>query len=184
MSANVHFGRRRRVVGGACLLSLVVVAWLSPHPTAAACWVPPVVAPVTDPYREPPCRWCAGNRGIEYRLAGNVAIRAAASGRVVFSGTVVGVHYVVIRLANGWRHTYGHLISTSIDVGDAVLAGRDIGRASDIFFFGLRISEDYRDPAPFIGVEWRRPRLVPLDGTPPRPAPPPRLRCPHLGTRR
>jgi murein DD-endopeptidase MepM/ murein hydrolase activator NlpD len=143
-----------------------------------------VVATVADPYREPPCPWCAGNRGIEYRLAGDVVIRVAASGRVVFSGTVAGDHYVVVQLANGWRHTYGHLTSPTVGVGDTVLAGGDIGRASDVLFFGLRIGDDYRDPAPFLGVERRRARLVPLDGSPPRPAPSPRLQCPQLGTAR
>ena len=184
MSGHVCFARRRRALVGALLASVAVVVGLPFRVTAAPCWVPPVVAMVADPYREPPCPWCAGNRGIEYRLAGSVAIRAAASGRVVFSGTVVGVHYIVIQLANGWRHTYGHLISTSIDVGDAVMAGRDIGRAADVFFFGLRVGDVYRDPAPFIGVERRRPRLIPADGTPPRPAPPPRLQCPQHGTPR
>jgi hypothetical protein len=105
---------------------------------------------------------------------------------VVFSGAVAGVRYLVIQLPNGWRHTYGRLTSTStsIDVGVAVLAGREIARADDTLFFGLRVGEDYRDPAPFIGVERRRPRLVPVDGTPPRPAPPSRLQCPQLGTGR
>ena len=39
---------------------------------AAPCWFPPVTGTVTDPYREPPCPWCAGNRGLDYRVGGDV----------------------------------------------------------------------------------------------------------------
>jgi murein DD-endopeptidase MepM/ murein hydrolase activator NlpD len=158
---------------------IVVCAVLASAPTAdaAQCWFPPVVGTVTDPYREPPCRWCAGNRGIDYRVGGDAVVRAAASGRVEFVGTVVDVDYVVVRLPNGWRHTYGQLASTSKRRGEAVLAGTPIGRVSGPFFFGLRIGDEYADPAPFIGELRGRPRLVPTDGTVARSAPPPQLKC-------
>jgi murein DD-endopeptidase MepM/ murein hydrolase activator NlpD len=144
---------------------------------AAPCWFPPVVGTVTDPYREPPCRWCAGNRGVDYQVGDDVAVRAAASGRVVFVGTVVDVRYVVVQTARGWRHTYGRLTSTTLLPGAVVLADGVVGRASGTFFFGLRIGDDYADPAPFIGALRTRARLIPLDGTPARPAPPARPRC-------
>jgi murein DD-endopeptidase MepM/ murein hydrolase activator NlpD len=132
---------------------------------------------VTDPFRAPPCTWCAGNRGLEYRVAGRTIVRAAASGRVVFAGSVAGVRYVVVQLPNGWRHTYGRLASTRLRIGDVVVANSVVGAVVDTFFFGLRIGDDYVDPAPNIGVMRTRPRLVPLDATPPRPAPPARLTC-------
>jgi murein DD-endopeptidase MepM/ murein hydrolase activator NlpD len=158
--------------------SLAVLAFAQAPPVnAAPCWFPPVVGTVTDPYREPPCRWCAGNRGIDYQVADDVVVHAAASGRVVFVGTVVDVRYVVIQLAQGWRHTYGQLVSTPLAAGDVVFAKGVVGRASEAFFFGLRIGDDYADPAPFIGTVPRRARLIPLDGTPARPAPPSRPRC-------
>ena len=181
MSAHTRPTRRSRLLVGAALsLCLTVNASTgrsSPAGLAAPCWFPPVVGTVTDPFREPPCPWCAGNRGLDYRVGGNVVVRAAAAGRVVFVGTVVDVRYVVIRLANGWRHTYGKLTSTSLGLGDVVLADGEVGRASGTFFFGLRIGDDYADPAPFIGERRGRPRLIPVDGTPPRPAPPARPRC-------
>jgi murein DD-endopeptidase MepM/ murein hydrolase activator NlpD len=136
-----------------------------------------VIGTIADPYREPACRWCAGHRGIDYLVGSDVLIRAAASGRGVFAGTVVDVRYVVIQLPSGWRHTYGQLSSSSLESGDVVLAGGAVGRASGRFFFGLRIGDDYADPAPFLGEIVGRRRLIPVDGTAPRAAPPPRLRC-------
>ncbi len=68
-------------------------------------------------------------------------------------------------------------VPTSVDTGDIVLAGGTIGRATDRFFFGLRIGDDYADPSPYIGAMRTRPRLVPIDATPPRPPPPARPTC-------
>ncbi len=181
MSARSQRSRLARVLVGTALTLFAVGA---PEPAAAApCWFPPVVGTVVDPFREPPCPWCAGNRGLEFRVAREAAVRAAASGRVVFVGTVVDVRYVVVQLANGWRHTYGHLGATALESGDVVLASGVIGSASGTFFFSLRIGDGYADPAPFIGKEYIRPRLVPIDATAPRPAPPARLRCPAVPTR-
>jgi murein DD-endopeptidase MepM/ murein hydrolase activator NlpD len=166
---------RRHLFVAVFAASIAVVPALPAY--SAPCWYPPVVGVVADPYREPPCPWCAGNRGIEYRVGSDVAVRAAAGGRVVFAGTVVDVRYVVIQLAGGWRHTYGQLASTPLALDDVVVANGVVGRASGAVFFGLRIGDDYADPAPFIGTLRGRPRLIPLDGTPARPAPPARPRC-------
>lgn len=166
------------------LFALIVAPVAARPAEAVPCWYPPIVAPVADPYREPPCPWCAGNRGLEYRVGRNVLVRAAASGRVEFVGAVADVRYVVVRLVNGWRHTYGHLTSTSITLGDPVVAGASIGRVTGTFFFGLRIGDDYADPAPFIGERRGRPRLIPLDGRPGRPSPSAHPRCPSSDERR
>jgi len=148
------------------------------HAAAAPpCWRPPVTGKVTDPFRRPPCVWCAGNRGLDYRVDGAVTVRAAAGGRVEFSGVVAGVRYVVVRLPNGWRHTYGQLSSTVLVGGRSIRAGSVVGEAIDSFFFGLRIGDDYADPAPHLGRLVGRRRLVPVDGSTSRPAPPPVLRC-------
>ena len=165
------------------LLALMLAPATSLAAEAAPCWLPPITAPVADPYREPACPWCAGNRGLEYRTGSNALVRAAASGRVEFAGDVAAVGYVVVRLANGWRHTYGHLTSISQRQGQVVLAGAPIGRVTGTFFFGLRKGDDYADPEPFIGELRRRPRLIPLDGRPGRPSPPARPRCPTNGAR-
>lgn len=172
-------GRSRFVVR---MLMVVGVLAGGASAQAAPCWQPPVAGTVTDPFRQPACRWCAGNRGLDYRLGDDQVVRVAASGHVEFVGVVVDVRYVVVRLPNGWRHTYGQLTSAWPQHGDVVFAGAPIGRASGTFFFGLRIGDDYADPAAFIGELRGRPRLVPFDG-PARTAPPARPRCVSSGER-
>jgi hypothetical protein len=96
---------------------------------------------------------------------------------VTFSGTVAGERYLVVQLASGWKLTYGRIASTPLAEGDAVVAGTTVATAADTFFFGLRIDDEYADPAPYLGTERGRRRLVPTDGRPARPSPPPMLRC-------
>jgi murein DD-endopeptidase MepM/ murein hydrolase activator NlpD len=178
MLVLTHSSWGRTIVAGAFFGLIALVTGVAARPVdAAPCWFPPVTGRVTDPYREPPCIWCAGNRGLEYSVGSDAPVRAAASGHVEFVGTVVDVGYVVVRLPNGWRHTYGQLASTSKQLGEAVIAGTPVGRASGTFFFGLRIGDEYADPAAFIGELRGRPRLIPLDGSRARPAPPASPRC-------
>lgn len=155
------------------------VALLASSTTVAAapCWAPPVIAPVADPYREPACRWCPGNRGIEYETSPGTPVRAVATGRVTFAGAVAGRQYVVVRLAGGWRITYGDLRDVWPREGDVVVAGTIVGTTDDRFHFGVRDRSGYRDPAPFIGRFSYLPRLVPVDGSPGGPAGSPVLRC-------
>jgi murein DD-endopeptidase MepM/ murein hydrolase activator NlpD len=151
----------------------------TPSGLGPACLAPPVRAPVVDPFREPECTWCPGNRGLTYGVAAGTAVRAAASGTVTFSGLVAGTRYVVVEHASGGlRATYGGLRSATARVGDAVLAGAVVGRAGPELHFGLRRGETYVDPTPLLGRLVERARLVPTDGTPRRAAPPPRLACP------
>lgn len=163
----------RAAVVTAAFISLLAV----PNGVAAQCWLPPVAGTVTDPFREPPCRWCAGNRGIEYRVAAQTVVRAVAAGHVVYSGTVAGVGYVVVRHADGRRVTYGRLVERLVTRGDVVVARARIGRASGTFHFGLRDGDRYLDPAPLLGRLVGPTRLVPVDGSRPRPPGPPQVAC-------
>ncbi len=161
------------------LVALTTVILLTPDGAAHAqpCWSPPVDALVVDPFREPECRWCPGNRGLEYGNQVGAAVTAVATGRVSFAGTIAGVVYVVVRHGDGVRATYSNLRSETYDVGDLVVRGSTIGRAAGRVHFGLRAGEQYLDPAPYLGRLVHRPRLIPVDGTRPNDAPPPRLRC-------
>jgi murein DD-endopeptidase MepM/ murein hydrolase activator NlpD len=151
----------------------------------AACWRPPVDAPIADPFREPTCRWCPGNRGLEYDTRDGQPVRAVAAGRVVFAGLVARVRYVVVRHGDGRRATYGRLVDATVRSGDLVVAGTVVGRAGASFHFGLRVGDEYVDPAPHLGELVRRARLVPVDGTPGNAGRPATLRCPAgVGTRR
>jgi len=168
-----------RWMGPAAVLA-VLLGFPAVGGAAEPCWIAPVVGTVTDPYRQPPCTWCPGNRGIEYEVAEDSAVRAVAAGTVTFSGEVAGERYVVVELASGWKVTYGRIASTSLSAGDRVVAGAVVARTSMVFFFGLRVGDEYQDPAPYLGVEVGRRRLIPTDGRPPRPAPPPAVRCGNL----
>ena len=159
------------------LLPLSSVLLVAGTAAGAVCWLPPVDAPVVDPFRPPPCTWCPGNRGLEYGTPVGVAVRAVAAGEVTFSGTVAGERYVVVRHNDGRRATYGGLASSTLRAGDAVVAGMNVGITAGHLHFGLRDGDTYVDPAPFLGRLVGRPRLVPDDGTAARAAPPPRLRC-------
>jgi murein DD-endopeptidase MepM/ murein hydrolase activator NlpD len=175
------------VKGGAVVLvvpwtAVVAVVSLFVGPVAGwqvpACLVPPVDAVVVDAFRDPGCEWCPGNRGVTYGSAAGSVVRAAAAGTVSFSGVVAGTRYVVVEhAAGGLRATYGGLASTSLGAGDAVVAGAIVGVAAGDLHFGLRRGETYVDPTPLLGRLVERARLVPTDGTPPRPAPPTRLEC-------
>lgn len=149
----------------------------SPMSTTASalgtpCWQAPVDGWVIEPFREPPCPWCAGNRGIEYGIDGTQPVRAAGGGVVTFAGQVAGTRYVVVQHSDGWKLTYGKLLGFSARRGDIVLSRSVIGTATNTFFLSLRVDDVYRDPAPYLGVPRGRPRLVPIDGSAARPAPP------------
>ncbi len=148
---------------------------LSAH--ASACWRPPVDAPVADPFREPLCRWCPGNRGIEYATEPGDAVRAVTAGRVTFGGTIAGRTYIVVQHADGKRATYGNLSDRRYSQGDVIAAGAVVGHTDAAFHFGLRDGEQYVDPAPFIGRLVGVARLVPADGTTAAPFVAPRLLC-------
>ncbi len=145
---------------------------------AVSCLLPPVAAPVSDPFREPDCPYCPGNRGLEYTPQSGSPVVAAAAGAVEFSGSVAGVRYVVVRHADGLRATYGRLSSIDVAQGATVISGQRIGLSSDRLYFGLRRDDVYIDPAPLLGELRHRPRLVPVDGTRGRTPPPPTVHCP------
>ena len=161
----------------AALLGAVLLLVPAATVGAAPCWSPPVAAAVTDPFRQPACAWCPGHRGIEFGTAPGTPVRAVATGHVTFAGSVVGTVYVVVRHGDGRRVTYGNLESEAYDVGELVVRGQLVGRAAGRFHLGLRVGDRYVDPGPYLGRYVRQPRLIPVDGGAPNPAPPPRLRC-------
>ena len=155
------------------MLALLVAAAL-----VVPCYRPPVDAPVVDPYREPACPYCPGNRGIEYGPRPGQVVVAATAGTVSFAGVVAGTRYVVVESADGLRLTYGKLATASVGEGDSVQQGERLGTTTEELFLGLRRGEEYLDPRPYLGrLRWPT-RLVPTDGTRPRPAGPPKLVCP------
>jgi murein DD-endopeptidase MepM/ murein hydrolase activator NlpD len=168
--------RARRLA--AAIVTLVAVAVPAPAAQAAACLRPPVAAPISRGFDAPPCRWCAGHRGVRYAVVPGSVVRAAAAGTVTFSGVVVDVRYVVVRHADGLLATYGGLRSSPLRVGEVVALGAVVGSSGPELYFGLRTRPDeYIDPEPLLGELVVPPYLVPTDGTPGRPPPDPVLRC-------
>jgi murein DD-endopeptidase MepM/ murein hydrolase activator NlpD len=152
--------------------------WLLLLVLALPCWVPPLEAPVTDPFRMPACVWCPGNRGIEYGPTPGQRVRAVAAGTVTFAGTVAGTRYVVVEHVDGLRATYGRLADAAVHRGDRVAAGQVVGTTTDRFYFGLRDGEVPVDPTPRLGRPVYPTRLVPTDGSASPSVGPPRLVCP------
>ena len=130
-------------------------------------YVPPVDAPVVDPFRPPATPYGPGNRGWEYATAPGTAIRAAGAGDVVFAGRVGPASAVTVRHADGLRTSYSRLAEVAVAEGDVVAAGQVVGRSAERFHFGVRRGETYLDPAELFAASTPppprpRPRLVPL----------------------
>ena len=159
---------RVRVLVRLAVLTLAVAAGgaASAAEPPALCLNQPVRAPVVDPFRAPGCRWCAGNRGIEYGTAAGTVVRAAAGGTVSFAGVVAGTRYVVVQHASGLRTTYGKLATIGVVQGATVSAGTPVGTTGGQFFFGVRRGDTYLDPAQHFLTVQRRARLVPTGGGP------------------
>ena len=139
----------------------------------APCWRPPVAAPVVDPFRQPACRWCPGNRGIEYatspgdrghsggRRGGHVQRHASPVTRTSWSGTPTACGRRTATCPIGCSRR-----ATSSPAG--AIVGHAAGRVP------LRTARRRcatSIPAPFIGRLAGVVRLVPADGSAPAPAP-------------
>ncbi|MBI2705135.1 MAG: peptidoglycan DD-metalloendopeptidase family protein [Actinobacteria bacterium] len=142
------------------VLAGVVVAYLSAAAPPAAGWsgqglppdrvsyVPPVDAPVVDPFRPPPNPYGPGNRGLTYGTSPGDAVRAAADGTVIFAGQVGGSLHVTILHADGLRTSYSFLATIAVRQNARVRQGDLVGTAGGTVHFGVRDPNDtYLDPA-------------------------------------
>ena len=119
---------------------------------------------ISDSFRPPSCKWCAGNRGIEYVAPPHAPVYSAASGEVTFAGSVAGSKYVVVRAANEVLVTHGRLESAAVKAGDRVSAGFRIGTSSGGLYIGVRRLGVYLNPTTCAPVtnnpSGQRPRAV------------------------
>lgn len=136
---------------------------------------PPVSAPIIEMFREPPCRWCAGQRGVVYATSRGTTANAGASGIVSFAGPVGGVNYVVIRTIDDVLITHGYLTETDLRSGDFVEVGEPVGQVDQRLYFGVRIDNRYIDPLRCMAGSTSKPRRAilipapighPASGTP------------------
>lgn len=148
---------------------------------ASLCLIPPVPGPVEQPFVAPVCRFCPGNRAVDYRADPGEPVVAPVSGTVRFVGSVAGVGYVTLEIVDRnlvTRETERRLVTvgglgsfpTSLVQGGSVGQGRRLGEAA-----GATVSLSLReisptgeaihqDPEPHLGrLRRRRARLVPLE---------------------
>jgi murein DD-endopeptidase MepM/ murein hydrolase activator NlpD len=130
-----------------------------PGPVTPSGYRPPVVAPVTDPFRAPASTYGAGNRGIEYATRPGVPVGAIGAGTVVFAGPVARRLSVTVLHRDGLRSSYSYLATITVIVGSSVVAGQTIGTAGPRLHLGVRRGDRYLDPASLF--RRGRPRLVP-----------------------
>jgi hypothetical protein len=157
----------------ACAVALVLVATAAPHRVAAApppTYVPPVDAPVADPFRPPDEPYGAGNRGLEYATPAGTEVRAAAAGVVTFAGLVAGTRHVTVRHPDGLRTTYSFLDLVDVVVGQQIRQGDIVGTTVGHLHLGARLGDAYLDPARLFDAVPDRAHLVPFD-EPPGPGP-------------
>jgi murein DD-endopeptidase MepM/ murein hydrolase activator NlpD len=140
---------------------LVLVAQVAPTCRPSQRYLPPVDAPITDPFRAPATPFGPGNRGLEYGTTPGQTIRAIGGGVVTFAGSIGGSRYVTVAHADGLRSSYSFLAEVSVAERDLVVAGQPVGRAGLRFHLGVRCADAYLDPASLVGTGRWRARLVP-----------------------
>jgi len=130
----------------------------------AVVYVPPVDAPVVDPFRAPPSPFGAGNRGLEYATDPGQVVSAIGDGEVVFAGPVGGRLHVTVLHPDGLRSSYSYLAQVVVNRGDRVGQGEAVGYAGRRFHLGVRSGDVYLDPATLFAMAAPAVRLIPVDG--------------------
>src|SRR5215471_17352017 len=175
---------RRRLLATALLLALLTVvltavlaavlaATLVGRAVAAGAgglsYLPPVDAPVTDPFNLPFGPFGPGNRGLGYVTVPGTPVRASADGVVTFAGTVAGALFVTVAHPDGVRTSYAYLARVDVVIGQAVRQGQQLGTTTDRFHLGARIGDTYIDPATLFAGATVTVALLPLGGSPAAP---------------
>ncbi|MEO8692586.1 MAG: M23 family metallopeptidase [Acidimicrobiales bacterium] len=157
----------RPFVAIAIVVASVLLLAGGPAAAQAPRFVPPVEAPISDPYRPPTTPYGPGNRGIEYSTTLGTDVRAAAEGVVAFAGVIANERYVSIDHQGGIRTTYSYLEAIEVAVGQRVAQGEAVGTAGTRLHFGARRFGQYIDPASlFENTTVHRARLIPVAGVP------------------
>jgi hypothetical protein len=155
---------RRSAVALAVTAAVLAAALAAGAPAGAqgsVRYVPPVDAPVVDPFRPPASAFAAGNRGLTYDVAPGSPVRASAAGEVTFAGTVAGTLHVTVLHPDGLRTSYSFLESVAVRRGQRVAQGDVVGSGGAGFHLGVRSGDTYLDPAALFGGVEVRVRLVP-----------------------
>lgn len=136
------------------------------QPVPSGGHVPPVDAPIADPFRPPAGPYGAGNRGLEYATSPDAPVRASAAGRVVFAGQVGGALHVTILHAGEVRTSYSFLATVDVVAGAEVVQGDRLGSAGARLHFGARVGDAYFDPASLFAGTVAEVELLPFEVPP------------------
>ena len=162
--------RWRLAWAAVAIAHLVVVVLVAAAPAAGAqpgtAYIPPVDAPVADPFRPPSTPYGPGNRGIEYATTPGAVVRASGAGTVLFAGPVGGALHVTVAHPDGLRTSYSFLAAAGVAAGQGVRQGDPVGTAGDRLHFGVRAGDTYLDPASLFGGAAVEVELLPTDPGP------------------
>ncbi len=123
----------------------------------------PVQAPILDPFRPPAHFGGPGNRGLQYANPPSTVVLAAADGRILHAGQIVGSFYITMEHADGLETTYTGLTSLSVSNNEWVPQGTLIAIAGQNMHFGVKARDRYLDPQILIdaSAQKRIVRLIP-----------------------
>ena len=121
---------------------------------SAVCLMAPVDGPVVAGYA--PVGSYGGHWGLDYASAPGTSVRAPASGRVTFAGSVAGMRSVTIEPVAGFKVSLSYLSEIMVSSGAAVDRGDVIGRSGsphgvDGVHMSTRIDGEYVDPVSQLG---------------------------------
>lgn len=161
----------RRALPALCALSIAATATAVAPSRAGAGppspeHVPPVDAPVLDPFRPPEHAYGPGNRGLQYATEPGTEVRATADGEVTFAGLVAGSRHVTVLHGDGLRTSYSFLDRIHVVVGQHVRQGDLLGTSAGRLHLGARIGDAYLDPASLFGTGPPQVHLVPFEDPP------------------
>ena len=161
----------RRHLQVTVLMAVCLSVLAAPAPAVAAPLLPtpggwPLrKAPVVQREFAPPSLvWGSGHRGVDLVARPGEAIRAAASGRVVFAGSIAGKP--IVSIDHGSVRTTYEPVITTLSVGERVALGQVIGilgaggHCRGCLHWGLREGKNYLDPLLLLGGRGGRLRLV------------------------
>jgi murein DD-endopeptidase MepM/ murein hydrolase activator NlpD len=98
-------------------------------PPATSDYVKPVNAPLGTPYHQSGSMWSLGfHTGVDFAAPSGTPVKAAAAGLVVVAQNAGSYgNHVVIKHSDGKYTLYAHFSARSVNVGDSVKAGQQIG---------------------------------------------------------
>jgi len=131
---------------------------LWPSSLLAFSWPLPDPVHLERQFDQPAAKWLAGHRGVDLIDGEDAPVLAPAVGAVSYNGLIVDRHVVVI--------THGDLRSTlepvvsALPVGTAVQRGQVVGQLATneaahcaaCLHWGVRLGQDYLDPAKLVGA--------------------------------